>query len=56
MLEQVQSLGNCGISWVEFCSPSIGVNSVPYLIIAAFVEATKIKPDFRYVRIDADSP
>jgi hypothetical protein len=56
MLEQVQPLGNCGISWVEFRSPSIGVNSVPYLIIAALVEATEIKPDFRYVWIDPDSP
>jgi hypothetical protein len=51
----MQSLSDGSISGVKFCSPCIGIDSIPYLIIAALVEAAEIKPDLRYVWIDSDS-
>jgi len=56
MLEQMQSLGDCAVSWVELGSPCIGVDGISYLVIATLVEAAEIKPDFRNVGVDADCP
>ena len=51
----MKSLGDGAISGVELCSPRVSVDGIPYLVVAALIEATEIKPDFRDVRVDVDS-
>jgi hypothetical protein len=51
----MKSLGDGAVSGVELCSPCVSVDGIPYLVVAALIEATEIKPDFRDVRVDADS-
>ena len=50
----IKSKSNCFIRLVELQRSSIRIDSVVHLIIAAFVERTKIVPDFRKVRVDAN--
>jgi len=52
----MQSLSDCTISRVEFCSPRIGINSIPDLVVATLIEAAEIEPDLRDIGVDADSP
>ena len=52
----MKALGDSAVSGVELCSPRVGVDGIPYLVVAALVEATEIKPDLGDVRVDADSP
>lgn len=48
-LEQLEPLRNCWITRIKFAHSGVGVNSVEYLIVAAFVEAAEIEPDSRDV-------
>jgi hypothetical protein len=56
VFEQMKSLGDGAVSGIELGSPCIGVDCIPYLVVAALIEATEIKPDLGDVRVDTDSP
>ena len=54
LLEKLETLRNGTIAWVEFRSPSISVDSIGRLVVAALIQRPQIKPNLRNVRIDAN--
>jgi hypothetical protein len=52
--QQLQPLSNGWVVGIQLSRARIGINGVGNLVVAAFIEAAKIKPYFRDVRIDAD--
>ena len=56
ILQEMQMLGDIRVARVECCSVSICVDSIQDLVIAAFIQATEVKPDLKDVWADADSP
>lgn len=44
------------IPGVQLCSSGISIDGVGNLVIAALVQTSEVKPNLRYVRIDANSP
>jgi len=53
-LEQLKPLSNGNIAGIQFACAGVGVNGVGDLIVATFVEASEIEPDFRDIRVYSD--
>jgi len=53
--EKLKTLCDGNVVRIKFHSTSISIDSVSNLIVAALVETTEIKPNFRHIGIDADS-
>jgi hypothetical protein len=53
-LEQLETLSNRNIGRIQLACTSIGVNGVGDLIVTALIEASKIEPDLRDIRVYSD--
>jgi hypothetical protein len=54
LFQQLQTLCDNRVSRVEFRRSSICINGIRYLIVAAFVKAPKIEPNFGDIWIDTN--
>jgi hypothetical protein len=50
--KQIEPLGDMRVARIQLCSPSIGVNGIGDLVVAAFIKRAKIEPDFGDIRVD----
>jgi hypothetical protein len=52
--EELKTLRDRGVVWIQLCSASISVDGIGNLVVAALVQTSKVEPDLRDVRIDAN--
>lgn len=54
ILEKLEALGDGGIARIKLGSAGIRVDGISDLVIATFVKASEVKPNFRNVWVDAN--
>lgn len=54
VLQELQSLRDCHVPWVQLCSAGICIDGVSDLVVAALIETAEIEPDFRDIWVNAD--
>jgi hypothetical protein len=54
LLQHLKSLPDCGVGLVQLSGSSIGIDGVRDLVVARFVQTSKIEPDFTDVGIESD--
>lgn len=54
VLQQLETRGDLRVARIELTCSGISIDGIRNLVVATFIQATKIKPNLRYVWIDAD--
>ena len=54
IFEKLKTLSNGVVVRIKLSCTSIGVDGICNLIVATFIQAPKVKPNFRYVWVDTN--